>query len=136
MNTNDNNNYLESYITFRKKSKKSRLRNANRGTKGQRSRSGSPRKGYFEGGQNKWRFPKYGFNSSKAKYKVINVGDINKNDKILDGQSLDFATDSKKGKIKILGNGDIQKKVFVKCNGFSKIAENKISLAGGRIEKV
>ena len=94
---------------------------AGKGHKGQKARSGSPRPG-FEGGQMPLyrRLPKRGFNCINHKEIVaINVSGIIKNPR--DG-------------VKILGNGELTKKLNVKANAFSKSAAEKIEALGGKAE--
>lgn len=115
-----------------------------RGTKGQLSRSGGKTRPGFEGGQMplQRRLPRLrGFkNTRKKEFNIINVADLDKfeNDTIID---FDFL----KGKgmiikennpVKVLGNGDITKKITVKANSFSRSAVTKIEKAGGKTEVV
>ena len=114
-----------------------------RGHKGQRSRSGSGGKVGFEGGQMPLyrRLPKRGFTCRNTKEIVaINVSLLNVFD---DGTVVDVAALKQKGLVsnprdgvKILGNGDLKKKLTVKVNLFSKSAEEKINAAGGKAETV
>ena len=114
-----------------------------RGHKGQRSRSGSGGKVGFEGGQMPLyrRLPKRGFTCRNTKEIVaINVSLLNVFD---DGAVVDITALKQKGLVsnprdgvKILGNGDLNKKLTVKVNLFSKTAEEKINAAGGKAETV
>ncbi len=115
-----------------------------RGHKGQQSRSGGGTRPGFEGGQMPLyrRLPKRGFNNSRFRvvYAIVNVGQL---DKIFsDGDSVNPDTirearliNAKTGPIKILGNGDLTKKLAVEANGFSQSAKKKIEAAGGSATK-
>jgi large subunit ribosomal protein L15 len=114
-----------------------------RGHKGQRSRSGSGGKVGFEGGQMPLyrRLPKRGFTCRNTKEIVaINVSLLNVFD---DGAVVDIAALKQKGLlsnprdgVKILGNGDLKKKLTVKVNHFSASAMEKINALGGKAEIV
>lgn len=117
---------------------------ATRGTKGQKARSGGAKGPYFEGGQNPLhlRLPRYpGFkNIFKKEYTCINVGDLNV---FKDGEEVNRDSLIEKGLIKknerlikILAKGEIQKKLVVRANAFSKKAKEKIESAGGKAEVV
>lgn len=112
-----------------------------RGQKGQGSRSGSGVKRGFEGGQMplQRRLPKRGFTNIFAKqYVEINVDVLNRFEdgtevtpellkqervikKVMDG-------------VKILGTGELNKKLTVKASKFTESAKNKIEAAGGKVE--
>ncbi|HYY70315.1 MAG TPA: 50S ribosomal protein L15 [Terriglobales bacterium] len=114
---------------------------ATRGSKGQRSRSGSRLMRGFEGGQMPLhrRLPKRGFtNIFKKEYAVVNLERI-----AALGQSTVTLELLRKaglaGKhefVKILGNGELKNAISVQAHKFSKSAEEKITKAGGRIEVV
>lgn len=114
-----------------------------RGHKGQRSRAGSGGKVGFEGGQMPLyrRLPKRGFTCRNTKEIVaINVSLLNVFD---NGAVVDIAALKQKGLlsnprdgVKILGNGDLQKKLTVKVNHFSASAVEKITAVGGTAEKI
>lgn len=113
---------------------------AGRGTKGQKSRTGKKIKIGFEGGQNplKHRIPKVrGFKSiSKKTLNVINVDAFNifkDSEKITPQVLFDKKIVKKADEIKILGSGEITKKVTVSGFTLSKKAEEKIKKAGGEI---
>jgi len=116
---------------------------AGRGHKGQRSRSGSGGKVGFEGGQMPLyrRLPKRGFKCRNTKEIVaINVQLLNVFE---NGDVVDVAALKQKGLVsnprdgvKILGNGNIDKKLTVKVNYFSAGAVEKIQSAGGKAEVV
>ncbi len=117
---------------------------ATRGTKGQKARSGGAKGPYFEGGQNPLhlRLPRYpGFkNIFKKEYTCINVVDLNvfKNGEEVTRDSLIEKGLIKKNEklIKILGRGELQKKLVVKADAFSKKAKEKIESAGGKAEVI
>ena len=113
-----------------------------RGHKGQNSRSGGGVRPGFEGGQMPLfrRLPKRGFtNIWGVSYKVINVRDLE--EMFNDGDTVDREALVSVGlihrsdnNIKILGNGDINKKLTVVASKFSQEAKNKIEKAGGKVE--
>jgi len=115
-----------------------------RGGKGQTARSGSSIRIGFEGGQMPLirRIPKRGFNNARfaTKYLGVNVGDLNKFD---DGARVDeialrsvgLANGRAHG-IKILGNGELSKKLTVSVSAFSASAKAKIEAKGGACEIV
>ncbi len=114
-----------------------------RGQKGQNSRSGGGVRPGFEGGQMPLtrRLPKRGFVNIFAKeYAAINVSKLDSfdNGAVIDANALIEAGVIKKELcgIKILGNGEISKKLTVKAAKFTKTAEEKIKAAGGSIEVV
>lgn len=118
-------------------------RNAGKGEKGQKSRTGGGVRPGFEGGQMPLyrRLPKRGFTNIFAKeYAAINVDRLNIFE---DGTEVTIQLLIESGVIgkvrdgvKILGNGEITKKLTVKVNKFSKTAAEKIEAAGGKIEVV
>ena len=113
-----------------------------RGAKGQKSVSGYSRMRGFEGGQMPLhrRLPKRGFtNIFRKEYAILNVGQLEK----LDGdaftpESLVEAgvVKSLKSGLKILGNGELTRKISVRANLFSKSALGKIQKAGGAAEVI
>ena len=115
---------------------------AGKGHKGQKARSGAPRPG-FEGGQMPLyrRIPKRGFNCPSHKEIVgINLSAL---DRFEDGAVVDIdalvesgVVRNPKDGVKILGNGDITKKLTVKANAFSASAKEKIEAAGGTAEVI
>ena len=114
---------------------------AGRGHKGQNARSGGGVRIGFEGGQMPIyrRLPKRGFNNIFAlKYAEINVSDLNKfeDGAVVDAAALKEAGIIKKtlDGIKVLGNGEVSKKVTVKAAKFTKSAADKIVAAGGKYE--
>ena len=115
---------------------------AGKGHKGQKARSGAPRIG-FEGGQMPLyrRIPKRGFkNRNTLDIVSINVShlDVFENGDTVTVESLiekGIIKNSRDG-VKILGNGEITKKLTVKVDAFSATAKEKIEAAGGSIEAV
>ena len=114
------------------------------GHKGQKSRSGVSIPATFEGGQLPLyrRLPKRGFSNSKfkIKYAVINVSDLNVFE---DGTVVSPALLKETGMIKnqldgikVLGNGNLEKKLTVQANKFSKSAVEKIEASGSKIEVI
>ena len=115
---------------------------AGKGHKGQKARSGSPRPG-FEGGQMPLyrRIPKRGFTCINHKDIVaINVSVL---DRFEDGAEVTVDTlvecgivKNPRDGVKILGNGELTKKLTVKANAFSKSAAEKIEALGGKAEVI
>ncbi len=115
---------------------------AGKGHKGQKARSGAPRPG-FEGGQMPIyrRLPKRGFKNRNAKEIIsINVAVL---EKFENGETVDVNTLLEKGFIskagdgvKILGNGELTKKLNVKVNAYSASAKEKIEAVGGTAEVI
>ena len=113
-----------------------------KGHKGQRSRSGHMKVG-FEGGQNPLyrRLPKFGFTPiARKEYAYVNVETLNK---FNDGTVVNPALLKSEGVIKceccgvkVLGNGNITKKLTVEAHKFSKSAKEKIEKAGGTIKEI
>ena len=116
---------------------------AGKGHKGQNARSGGGVRPGFEGGQNPLyrRLPKRGFyNRFSTQYAIINVDTLNKFE---DGAVVDVNTLLAEGIIrkeysglKVLGNGEISKKVTVKAAVFSATAKEKIEAVGGKAEVI
>ena len=113
-----------------------------KGHKGQNARSGGGVRPGFEGGQMPLyrRLPKRGFtNVFSTKYAVINIRDLEKrfeNNATIDTQAIINSGLVKKvlAGIKLLGSGELSKKLNVTVAAFSKSAKEKIEKAGGRIE--
>ena len=115
---------------------------AGKGHKGQTARSGAPRPG-FEGGQMPLyrRLPKRGFTNINSKVIVgINVSAL---EAFEDGAVVTVEELLAKGivknprdGVKILGNGELTKKLTVKANAFSQGAKSKIEALGGTVEEV
>ncbi|MBO4347043.1 MAG: 50S ribosomal protein L15 [Lachnospiraceae bacterium] len=115
---------------------------AGKGHKGQKARSGAPRIG-FEGGQMPLyrRIPKRGFTNRNTKEIIaINVSALEKFDngtvvnveKLLEEGVISKAADG----VKILGNGELTKKLTVQVNAYSETAKAKIEAAGGTAEVI
>ena len=118
---------------------------ATKGQKGQKSRSGVSISAWFQGGQTPLyrRVPKRGFNNARftTVYATINLSDLNKffndgdevtpeilKERVIIKKQLDG--------IKVLGNGELEKKLTVKANRFSSTAVTKIESAGGKAEVI
>ena len=116
-----------------------------RGHKGAKQRSGYSKKIGFEGGQMplQRRLPKHGFkNINRVEYKAINIATIQalaeaKNlVKVGIEDLVDAGFVSSKHLVKVLGNGELTKKVDVEAHAFSKSAEAAIQAAGGTATKI
>ena len=115
---------------------------AGKGHKGQKARSGAPRPG-FEGGQMPLyrRLPKRGFKNRNTKEIVgINLDAL---EKFEDGSTVSVQTLIESGVVKnprdgvkILGNGELTKKLNVQANAFSASAKEKIEALGGTAEVI
>ncbi len=113
---------------------------AGRGSKGQRSRSGSKRRAWFEGGQMplQRRLPKFGFHHyGKIVYQVVNLSKLNNVDarkevtpELLTESGLIKNPDRP---VKILGDGKLEKKLSVKVHAVSKSARESIEKSGGKV---
>ena len=114
---------------------------AGKGHKGQKARAGRGQRFGFEGGQMplQRRIPKRGFNNIFAsEYSTVNISALNAFE---DGAVVDAAALIEKGIIKkeydglkVLGNGELTKKITVKAVAFSAAAKEKIEEAGGKYE--
>lgn len=111
-----------------------------RGHKGQRSRSGSKRRPWFEGGQMplQRRVPKRGFtNIFKKEYQIVNLQDlekIKKANEVTPEVLFDNGMIRKKEEqVKILGQGELKQAMNVSAHAFSKSAKEKIEKAGGKV---
>ncbi len=116
-----------------------RGKTAGRGTKGTGARKTVP--AYFEGGQIPLyrRIPKVrGIgNPAKMSYVVVNVSELE--EKNLEGEVTpdilrEMGLTRKKGLVKILGDGEITKKIDLKIHAISEVAKSKIESAGGTVE--
>lgn len=116
---------------------------AGKGHKGQKARAGRGMRPGFEGGQMplQRRVPKRGFvNIFATNYAIINIAQLNKFE---DGAVVDTAAlkaaglvkDSKDG-VKVLGNGELSKKLTVQVAAYSESAKAKIEAAGGKAEVI
>lgn len=115
---------------------------AGKGHKGQKARSGAPRPG-FEGGQMPLyrRIPKRGFTNRNTREIVgINLSalEVFENDTVVSIETLIEAGIVKNPRdgVKILGNGELTKKLTVKANAFSASAAAKIEALGGKAEVI
>ncbi len=116
---------------------------AGKGHKGQNARSGGGVRPGFEGGQIPLyrRLPKRGFyNKFATNYAIVNVETLNKFE---DGAVIDLATlvdariiRKELDGLKVLGNGELTKKLTVKASIFSATAKEKIEAAGGKAEVI
>ena len=115
-----------------------------RGLKGQKSRSGGGVRPGFEGGQLPLikRLPRVrGFtNIFKEEFSIVNIAELNRfmpNTEITPDELLKLGLiKSLKYKVKILGDGNLDRPLVVKANKFSSTAEKKISAAGGKVERI
>ena len=115
---------------------------AGKGHKGQKARSAAPRPG-FEGGQMPLyrRLPKRGFTNINSKEIVgINVSALERfeNDSVVSVETLleTGVIKNPQDGVKILGNGELTKKLVVKANAFSEGAKAKIEAVGGTCEVI
>jgi len=119
-----------------------RGKTASRGHNGQRSRSGSLPPSLMEGGQMPLfrRLPKRGFNNAQfaERYTVVNVAQL---DRFEEGSRVDPAVLSEAGlirgvgvRVKILGDGELHRRLTVVAHKFSRSAQQKITSAGGAAE--
>ena len=116
---------------------------AGKGHKGQNARSGGGVRPGFEGGQLPLyrKHPKRGFHNKFAvKYAIVNVAALNAFE---DGETVNVAALIEKGIVrkaydglKVLGNGEITKKLTVEATVFSATAKEKIEAAGGKTEVI
>ena len=116
---------------------------AGRGQKGQKARSGGGVRLGFEGGQTPLfrRLPKRGFtNINRKEYAIVNLDQLNKfeDGTIVTAELLLETGVIKKlhSGVKVLGQGQLEKKLTVKAAKFSKTAEERIGALGGSIEVV
>ena len=115
---------------------------AGKGHKGQKARSGAPRPG-FEGGQMPLyrRLPKRGFKNRNSKEIVaVNISVLENfdNDAVVSVDTLierGIVKNPRDG-VKILGNGELTKKLTVQANAFSASAKEKIEALGGKAEVI
>lgn len=114
-----------------------------RGHKGQYARSGTGIKPGFEGGQMplQRRLPKRGFtNIFKKEFAIINIRELNEfeEDSVITQDLLMELGKIKKSRdgLKVLGDGELNKRITIKANIFSKSAVEKIERAGGKAEVI
>ena len=118
-------------------------KNAGSGHKGQKSRSGGGVRPGFEGGQNPLfrRLPKFGFkNNGRVEYSVVNLQNLNRFE---DGTVVtptmlveSGLVKRELGGIKVLGKGELTKKLTVQAHKFSKTAKEAIEKLGGKVEEL
>ena len=115
-------------------------RSSGRGDKGYHSRSGSKHRPWFEDGQMPLhrRLPKRGFSNFlfKKEYQIVNISDLDKLEEgIVDADILKLNGIVKYSlrPIKILGDGELSKKLDVTASAFSDSAREKITKAGGKV---
>ena len=116
---------------------------AGKGHKGQNARSGGGVRPGFEGGQLPLyrKLPKRGFKNRFAKnYAIVNVADLNR---FNDGDRVTLAALIEAGIVrkeldglKVLGNGELTKKITVEAKVFSAVAKEKIEACGGAVEVI
>jgi len=111
-----------------------RGKTSGRGQKGQGSRkSGNVRPG-FEGGQTQVyrRFPKRGggFRPPKISYRVINLANLEKDEKVINEQEICLPG------VKILGEGSLTKTLIIQAAAFSQKAQKKITQVGGKFKVI
>ncbi len=111
-----------------------------KGNKGQKARSGGGVRPGFEGGQMPLfrRLPKRGFNNARFRtvYSIVNVGQFEsafQNGDTVDDAAIRAAhlVNARTGPIKVLGGGDLTKRLVVRADRFSESAKRKIEAAGG-----
>lgn len=117
-----------------------------RGHNGQKSRSGSKVKAWFEGGQMplQRRVPKFGFkNPFRTEYQALNIekisdfleaGKLNETINVSDLVNAGLANDTER--IKLLGTGEIDKKISIEVHACSSSAKEKIESAGGSVNVI
>ena len=114
-----------------------------KGHKGQRSRAGSKIRPWFEGGQMplQRRLPKRGFtNIFRTEYQIVNLQNLTR---IKGAKEVTLTVlfeqgliDKKDQRVKILGDGDLDKALVVHAHAFSKAAQEKIEKAGGKALRI
>ena len=114
-----------------------------RGHNGQNSRSGAKRRPWFEGGQMplQRRIPKFGFkNRFRTEYQPLNLGKLDAviemgklGEKITVEDLIDSNLVKKNQLVKLLGSGDIDKKIDIEVHNCSNTAKEKIEKAGGTV---
>ncbi|MBI1908698.1 MAG: 50S ribosomal protein L15 [Deltaproteobacteria bacterium] len=114
-----------------------------KGHKGQKARAGGYHKVGFEGGQMPLsrRVPKRGFtNIFRKEFAIVNLGDFDKipANTVVDAQFLKKEGKIRKNsaKLKVLGGGELKKKLTIRADSFSASARKKIATAGGKAETI
>jgi large subunit ribosomal protein L15 len=122
-----------------------RGKTSGRGHKGAKSRSGYQKRKGFEGGQMPIfrQIAKRGFSNNAFADKVMAVNVSALEERFQDGAVVSPETLKEQGlvkgrfdSIKILGNGNLSKKLTVQAHGFSRSAEEKITAVGGQVERI
>ncbi len=115
-----------------------------RGHKGHKARTGTPHRAWFEGGQMpiQRRVPKRGFSNARFRieYETVNVRDLERvqeetiTPEVLAAHGL---VDLGSGRpVKILGDGELERKLTIRAHAFTKSARAKIEAAGGTVEPI
>ncbi len=117
-----------------------------RGHNGQKSRSGAKVKPWFEGGQMplQRRIPKFGFNNRfRIEYKPLNLTRLAESietgklaEKITFEDLVNARLVGKRDRVKLLGDGEIDKKVEIEVHAWSKSAKEKVEAAGGTLKQI
>ncbi|MFW6192510.1 MAG: 50S ribosomal protein L15 [Gemmatimonadota bacterium] len=113
-----------------------------RGHKGQNQRSGSKTPPWFEGGQMPIyrRLPKRGFTPPRRReHQIVNLRDFDRleADEVGPGALRDAGlVDDADGRVKVLGDGDVERPLLVRAHAFSGSARDKIEAAGGTVEVI
>ena len=116
---------------------------AGKGHKGQKARTGGKIRRGFEGGQTPLyrRIPKRGFNNHFAKeYAIVNIADLEvfDNDTVVDSKVLieKGLVNKELDGIKVLGNGNLDKKLTIRAHRFTQSALDKIEKSGSKAEVI
>jgi len=115
---------------------------ATKGHKGQKARSGGSIKAGFEGGQMPMqrRLPKRGFTSiNKIEFSIVKISDLNMFDseaKVYLEEMIKAGLVSKNNMVKVLGDGELSKKLHIEAHKFSASAKGKIIAAGGSLQEL
>jgi len=116
-----------------------------KGHKGQLARSGGGKGPWFEGGQSTilQRLPRRGFNNTRftKRYATINLGDLNEWVKDGDVITLELLKEKKIIKkelngLKVMGDGELNKKITIKAHRFTQSALKKLEKIGGKAEVI
>jgi len=111
-----------------------------RGHKGHKARTGGGTHPWFEGGQMplQRRLPKRGFtNVSRRAWEIVNIGDLaalEETEITLEVLAAHRLANPRRGSVKLLGNGEVDRKLTVRVHAVSAGARSKIEAAGGTVE--
>ena len=111
-----------------------------RGHKGHKARTGGGTHPWFEGGQMplQRRLPKRGFtNVSRRAWEIVNIGDLaalEETEITLEVLAVHRLANPRRGSVKLLGNGEVDRKLTVRVHAVSAGARSKIEAAGGTVE--